>query len=154
METIQHFWESFIEQHSEYQNTQIPIHYYFCDNKKDADACVELVIKGIKQATSSSLWWYKKYNEPLPKIDDLAIVTNWEGVPKVITRVTKVSKVKLGEIDEAYAFKEGEGDKSLAYWHKVHWQYYAREMEPFGEKPSEDMIIVCEEFETIYKLSN
>ena len=150
MEAISLYWKSFQKKHPEYQDHDIPMHYYYCDNKKDADECAELVVKGIKQATSSSLWWYKKHNELLPKIGDLAIVTNWEGTPKAITRVTKVSKVKLGEIDAAYAIKEGEGDKSLAYWNKVHWQYYTREMEPFGEKPTKDLIIVCEEFETIF----
>jgi uncharacterized protein YhfF len=39
---------------------ETPSSFYFCDNKKDADQCAELVVKGIKQATATSLWWYKK----------------------------------------------------------------------------------------------
>jgi len=49
-----------------------------------------------------------------------------------------------------YAKLEGEGDKSLAHWKKVHWDYYTRELEPFGRVPRESMIIVCEEFEKVF----
>jgi uncharacterized protein YhfF len=38
----------------------------------------------------------------------------------------------------------------LAYWKKVHWDFFSREMEPFGEKPTEDMVVVCEEFEVVF----
>ena len=43
---------------------ETPSSFYFCDNKKDADQCAELVVKGIKQATATSLWWYKKIIVP------------------------------------------------------------------------------------------
>jgi uncharacterized protein YhfF len=46
---------------------------------------------------------------------------------------------------------EGEGDGSLEYWKQVHWEYYTQELEPFGKVPRESMIVVCEEFETIYE---
>ena len=49
-----------------------------------------------------------------------------------------------------FAQKEGEGDKSLAYWRKVHKAYYKREMQGYKEGFSQDMIIVCQYFKTIY----
>lgn len=150
MESIQHFWHRFIASNNEYSTLEIPQHYYFCDNEEDANTCAELVVQGIKQATSTSLWWFTTFKKPLPEIGELAIITDWLGKPKAITRVTKISRTALGDIDKLYAFKEGEGDKSLAHWQKVHWEYYTREMKPFGEAPSNDMIIVCEEFETIF----
>jgi len=45
---------------------------------------------------------------------------------------------------------EGEGDKSLDYWKRVHEVYYNREMKPHRDKFDENMIIVCEYFKTIY----
>ena len=55
------------------------------------------------------------------------------------------------QITEEYAKIEGEGDKSLEYWREVHWNYYTREMQSSGEKPSESMILLCEYFEAIWK---
>nr|WP_313884869.1 ASCH domain-containing protein [uncultured Allomuricauda sp.] len=45
---------------------------------------------------------------------------------------------------------EGEGDKSLAYWKKVHWAYYTRELATFHRQPRESMIVVFEQFEKLY----
>ncbi|MGV6831610.1 MAG: ASCH domain-containing protein [bacterium] len=154
MNKILKFWSDFQEKNPQYKSEKQPPHYYFCDNKEDANYCLNLVLKDIKRATASSLWWFKKHDEELPKIGDLAIVTDWEGEPFAITKVTAVNLKAYIEVDGEFAFREGEGDKSLEYWRKVHWAYYGREMAPFNESPTEDMIIVCEEFETIYKLSN
>ena len=109
-----------------------------------------MVVKKIKQATSPSVWWFEKNNIDIPQIGELAIVTNWDNEPKAIIRTKKVEIVKYKNITALYAFIEGEGDKSLAYWKKVHWDYYTDEMKEFVEYPTEEMEIVCEYFETIW----
>lgn len=144
------FWEKFIQAHPEYQNHPQPQSFYFCDNQDDADECADLVVRGIKQATATSLWWFEKHDEPLPKAGDLAIVTNWEGVPMAIIETTHVVPRPYHQIDEEFAASEGEGDGSLQYWQRVHKAYYNREMNPHGEEFHEDMIIMCEYFRTVY----
>lgn len=150
MNSTTKYWKTFQTQNPEYVNNSEPSSYYYCDNKQDADECAELVAKKIKQATSTSVWWFKKHNEEFPKIGDLAIVTNWDGEPKAIVKTTKVEIVKWKDITAEYAFVEGEGDKSLAYWKKAHLEYYTKEMKEYGEYPNEDMEIVCEYFESIF----
>lgn len=145
------YWKEFQIQNLAYQNVEEPNAFYFCDNKSDADDCAELVIKKIKQATSPSVWWFEKNNIDLPDVGDLAIVTNWDNEPKAIIRTKKVEIVKFKDITAKYAFIEGEGDRSLAYWKKVHWDYYTNEMKEFDEHPTEEMEIVCEYFETIWQ---
>jgi len=125
--------------------------WHFCDNEQDANECAQLVLDGIKQATSPSLWWYQANNEALGQVGDLNIVTNWAGEAQCIIETTKVSIVPFNEITEQYARLEGEGDKSLKYWQQVHWQYYSRELEHTEYTPSEDMPIVCEEFKLVFK---
>jgi|GEM_PF-5617600 len=39
--------------------------------------------------------------------------------------------------------------KANEYWKKVHWEYFANEMRPFGACPHEDVELVCEWFETL-----
>ncbi len=127
-------------------------HWHFCDNQKDADECAELVLQGIKQATSPSLWWYQANNESLPEVGDLNIVTNWLGEALCIIETVEVSQVPYKDISAEYAELEGEGDKSLKYWQDVHWDYYHRELEGTCFTPSPDMLIVCEQFKVVHKL--
>lgn len=149
MKTIEQYWKEFQAKNPFYLKEEQPESYYYCDNKKDADECADLVVQGIKQATSTSVWWFEKFNEDHPAIGDLAVITNWDGVPKAVVKTTRVEIVKFKDISEKYAFIEGEGDRSLEYWKEVHWKYYLNEMMEHGEMPSEEMEIVCEYFETI-----
>lgn len=149
MEII-NYWKEFQKRNSEYENILQPQSFYFGDKKKVADECAELVVKGVKKATSPSVWWFEKNNEKLPKTGDLTIVTNWEGEPKAIIKTIRVEIVKFKNITPEYASVEGEGDKNLEYWKRVHWEYYSNEMKKFGESPTEDMEIVCEYFEKIW----
>lgn len=149
--SVELLWEKFLKENPENKLKEKPISFYFCDNEKDANECAELVVKGIKQATATSLWWYEKNNENLPKEGDQYIITDWNGNAKAIIETTKVAPTPYNEITAEFARIEGEGDKSLEYWKKVHIAYYTREMEPYGEKFTEDMIIICEHFKTIYR---
>lgn len=144
------YWERFQHEMPVYKQEKIPPAYYFCDNQKDADDCAELVSAGIKQATTHSLIWFRIHQEALPQIGDLAIVTDWNGTPKAIIKTIKIEIVKFKDITPEYAFIEGEGDKSLSYWQEVHWAYYTRELGEQNLKPSLDMELVCEYFETVW----
>lgn len=150
-EVVKIFWQTFLQAHPECESKELPPAYYFCDNKKDAIECLDLVLQNVKQATATSLWWYEKHKEALPKVGDKHIITDWDGNPKAVIEITKVEQVPYNQITPEFAAIEGEGDKSLAYWKRVHQAYYTREMEPYGERFSEDMVIVCEYFKTVYK---
>ena len=147
---IEKFWNRFISSNPEYSSKVIPPSYYFCDNKKDADECADLVVKDIKKATATSLWWFRQHNEILPKVGDLAIVTDWKGNPKAIINTTKIEHVAFNQITAEFAEIEGEGDKSLKYWKEVHQAYYEREMKTYSDEFDENMIIVYEHFRRIY----
>ena len=148
--TIEKFWMEFLKLNPDNEKKQLPESFYFCDNEKDANECADLVINKIKRATATSLWWFEKNNQPLPKIGDQAIITDWNGTPKAVIETIKIEPTPYNEITPEFADIEGEGDKSLEYWKKVHKAYYQREMEPHGENFDENMIIICEHFETIY----
>lgn len=150
MGVITQYWKRYQEYNTDSKNVAEPPAFYFCDNKIDADECAELVAKGIKRATSPSVWWFKKHGQEFPKIGNLAIITNWQGSPMAIIRTTKVAIVTYNNITPDYAFIEGEGDKSLNHWKTVHWEYYKKEMAVFGEYPAENMEILCEYFECIW----
>lgn len=125
--------------------------FYFCDNEKDANECADLVLQREKRATATSLWWYEANKEELPKAHDNYIVTNWQGIALCVIEVERVEIVPFNEITSEFAEIEGEGDKSLEYWKKVHWDYYHRELEGSKFGPQQNMLIVCEYFRVVFQ---
>jgi len=93
-ESVKKMWDNFVKANTAHQALPMPEHYYFCDNKKDANECAELVVKGIKQATAGSLWSYEQENEPLPKVGQLYIITDWNKQAKAIIELIKVEPQK------------------------------------------------------------
>ncbi|VUD69400.1 hypothetical protein TDB9533_04767 [Thalassocella blandensis] len=139
----------------EYQaTTNIESNYtswYFCDNEHDANELVELVVKGKKRATASVFELYEKENEKVPTVGKHSVITDWYGQARCVIKTTHVNLVSFNEVSETYASKEGEGDLSLEYWKKVHWECFGRDMESHNLIPRESMLIVCEEFEVVFK---
>ncbi|MEJ2162227.1 MAG: ASCH domain-containing protein [Robiginitalea sp.] len=143
-------WADFLDKHPEYTFEKEPGVDHFGDTEEIANSCLRLVLKGKKQATTHSLLGLQFRNEVLPKIDDLTIITDWEGTARCIIRTVKVRLRPFFSVGADYALLEGEGDSSLEYWRRSHWDYYTRELEPFGKAPTESMIVVCEAFEKIF----
>jgi len=131
-------------------STAVPPAWHFCANEADANECAQLVLAGIKRATSPSLWSFDASNEALPRVGDLNIVTDWSGKAVCIIRTTNVQILPLDEITETHARIEGEGDGSLAWWRQAHWDYYHHELLEIGRDPQPDMPIVFQEFECIF----
>ncbi len=147
-------WNKFIQIHKEYKNIEMPAQYYFCDNKKDADELAELVKNRVKAATSSLYLLYDLENEDLPKINELSIVTDFEGNAIAIINNKKVDIIKFCEVTEELASKEGEGDKSLEYWRKVHIDIFTKWLKEFDILFDESMEIVYESFEVLFSIDD
>lgn len=127
------------------------ISWHFCDNEEDANNLAELVKQGIKRATTSLYYLYEIEGDTLPEDGDLSVITDWYGQAQCIIETKKVTIVPFKEVTEEFANIEGEGDKSLKYWQEVHINAFNRHLKAFNKKFSEDMLVVCEEFETVYK---
>jgi len=149
--SARNLWGDYLDTHLEDVFVDTPKVIHFCDNEDDANTCAKLVISDKKKATSHSLLGLQYRNEKLPKIGDFTIVTDWAGKAQCIIKTTEVKLKPFFSIDAEYAKIEGEGDKSLATWKKTHWEYYLRELEPFGRLPRESMIVVCEKFEKVFE---
>ncbi|OPJ57829.1 ASCH domain-containing protein [Clostridium oryzae] len=151
--SVEKMWKEYLESKEEIvQNTdQTYTSWYFCDNEKSANDLAELVKKGIKRATTSLHCFYEVEGESLPKIGELSIITDWNGEAQGIIETTKVTVMPFKEVSSEFAFREGEGDKSLEYWKKVHIHFFTKELKEINMEFSEDMLVVCEEFEVVYK---
>ena len=101
--SVLNLWNRFTRQHRQYKNSSIPNHFYFCDNEHDANTCAELVVQNIKQATATSMWWYKYHNELIPKVGTLFIVTDWHCDARAIIEVIKLEQIRFKDVGEAIA---------------------------------------------------
>ncbi len=128
----------------------MPEAWHFCDNAADADELADLVLVGVKRATASLQWAYAGENDPLPQVGDLSIITNWDGDPLCIIVTTEVTITPFNAVSAEFAAAEGEGDRSLAYWRKVHWDFFSEECAEIGRGPAEDMPVICERFKVVY----
>ena len=81
----------------------------------EADYLAELVLKGQKTATSSAFDLYAVGNEPLPKENELSVILDSKENAICIIETTKVEVIPFKEVSENHAYKEGEGDRTLAY---------------------------------------
>jgi len=123
---------------------------HFCDNEKDANELAALVLEGVKRATAGALWSYEKAGVGLPAVGGIFVVTDWAGNAVCVVKSTKVSIIPFNEITEEHARREGEGDKSLAYWRQAHLAFFENEFKRLGLTFSESMPIVFEEFERVF----
>ncbi|MDX1352948.1 MAG: ASCH domain-containing protein [Thiomicrorhabdus sp.] len=123
---------------------------YFCADESNANMCADLIVRGEKTATCSLKYWYESGLEPMPKIGDLQVVTDWEGNPTSIIEITDVFECPFSEVTAELAALEGEGDKSLDWWRKTHWEFFSTECTEQGLQPSNDMVLVFEKFKVVY----
>ena len=116
----------------------------------DPDTLAELVRTGVKTATASAYPFYELEGEALPKAGEYSVILDTKDEAVCIIRTTKVYVTPYREVTAEQAWKEGEGDRSLDYWRRVHEAFFRKELEAVGLIFTEDMGVVCEEFEVVY----
>ena len=121
------------------------------DSPRMADELGALIASGTKTATCSALWEYEAEGEPLPSVGLKTIVLDGNGDPLCIVETTEVKVRPYDEVDARFAYEEGEGDRSLAYWRDAHWRFFSRTLPNVGREPTTEMPLVCERFRVIYK---
>lgn len=112
----------------------------------------DLVLKGEKTATASAYDLYAVDNDPLPQEGIFDVVLDSQDQVVCIVEVTKVSVQPFHQVSADHAYKEGEGDKSLAYWRQVHEEVFTEWMSEAGLTFTPDSKVVLEEFRKVYPL--
>ena len=150
-ESVNQMWDTYTKSNSDFKDNDIPESWYFHNNKEDANRLAILVIEGKKKASSGLYSWYKNAGADLPKIGTKHIITNFDGKAQAIIEITKVDTIAFNQISKDHAvFDMGTTVEPLKKWKKAHWDFFISTMEESGEKPTEDMLVVCETFKTIW----
>lgn len=150
-ESINQFWHSFCRLNPEADPRQQYQVWYFGDGPELADRLCDLVLSGTKTATAALVWEAEADPATAPVIGGYSVVTNFAGEPRCVIRTTEIQIIPFDEVPEEFAFDEGEGDRSLEYWRKVHLDYFSKRCRELGEVPDLKMRIICERFELLGK---
>ncbi len=96
----------------------------------DPDTLADLVFHGIKTATCSLRCLYDLDGEVLPTSGEYSVILNTQGEAVCIIRTTRVFITRFCDVTADFARREGEGDRSLAYWRRVHEAFFGMSFVP------------------------
>lgn len=139
-------WSAFCLEEGGIEDGRFYEAFGFGDSPSMADELGKLVLAGIKRATAGSVWSYESSGKGIPKPGDLSVVTDSNDTPLCIIETVQVDIVPFHAVSEEFTATEGEGDGSLDYWRKAHFEYFTRECERSGRSFSHEMLLACERF--------
>ena len=103
-----------------------------------------LVVRdGPKRATTGVLAEYEADGEPLPEPGNLTVILGGNGEPLCVIQTTKVEIRRFADVDEEFAWIEGEGDRTLDTWRRDHLWYFSTTPYPLED----DTLLVLEYFD-------
>lgn len=116
----------------------------------DPDTLAKLVLDGRKTGTSSAFWLYELAGEALPQPGEYSVVLDSAGSAVCVIRNVRVTVLPFAAVGEEQAGQEGEGDRSLAYWRRVHECFFRQALAGTGLEFTESMPVVFEEFRRVW----
>jgi len=146
---VSDFWLDYCRASKLSENTPYQA-WHFGDSHQLAHELIELVLRGPKRATAG----LGSVADALPQAaavpDGYSVVTEIDGSPRAVIRTTGLERRKFSDVDAAFAWDEGEGDRTLEDWKRGHWRYFSRECESLGQTMREDAEVCLERFELLY----
>jgi uncharacterized protein YhfF len=123
---------------------------HFGDSARLADTLLALVLTGDKRATAELVAEFAARDQALPRIGSHWIACDGAGAPRVVLRSIELRIATFDGVDAAFAFDEGEGDRSLESWRADHRRYWERTCAARGAAWSPEDPIVLERFAVVW----
>jgi uncharacterized protein YhfF len=111
---------------------------------------LDLIASGQKTGTFSLLSELEASGDPLPKRGDCLVVTDFDGHPGAVIRLVAVQSLPYREVSTAHTQYEGPAARDLEAWRAIHWHYWKKQLAKSGREPSEEMIVVFQQFELLH----
>lgn len=150
---VKAFWQGYLAtlpaDHSHQQ--AVYTSWAFGDNKRLQDELLALVLKGQKTATAEAVWVFEAEGEDIPQPGDLSVVLDGDARPACILETVSIQILPFKEVPAAFAYDEGEDDRTLASWRHEHEKYWRRTLPSIGHNFDDEMPVVCEHFRVIYR---
>jgi uncharacterized protein YhfF len=88
-----------------------------------ADALLSLVLAGTKTATC----WAAVHGDQGAAVGRRAVVTDGRSRDRAVIETTELAQRRFDEIDGDWAMVEGEDDRTLASWRRIHEDFFRGE---------------------------
>ena len=95
--------------------------FSFGDSPELADELAALVLSGIKTATC-----WAASDGASTQVGKRMVVLSGSGEPVAVIETVELTQRQFNDADAAFAYDEGEGYRSLAYWRRAHLGYFTR----------------------------
>jgi uncharacterized protein YhfF len=92
----------------------------FGDSPELMDEMLGLVLTGKKTATC----WAASEGDKGAAAGKRWIAKDGQGRPRVVLETVELTRRRFREVDAAFAYDEGEYDRTLADWRKAHTAYF------------------------------
>ncbi len=114
--------------------------FSFGDGPALADELLALVLEGKKTATC----WDVAEGVKGVEVGKRMVATDGAGRPRAVLETVELTQQRFDQVDAAFAFDEGEEDRTLESWRVGHQAYFVRTN---GFRP--DMMLNCERFRLV-----
>ena len=137
-------WSDYIAAHPEFAD-ETPLVDQFGDSPAMADELLSLVLAGRKRATAGLA------ESEVPAVGDHWIMTDGEGRERAVLRTREIRVGRLDSVDDAFAWDEGEGDRSRDYWLREHRAFFQRTADrALAEQEVDALQVVFERFDLVW----
>ncbi len=113
--------------------------FSFGDTAELAEELAQLVLAGKKTATC-----FSAAAGPLTRVGERMVMLDGAGRPRAVLETVELTQRRYDEVDAAFAYEEGEDDRTLESWRRAHRNYFTR----LGQF-SPDMMLYCERFRVV-----
>jgi len=110
---------------------------------------LDLIRSRQKTGTFGLEWEFEARPQERPEPGDLYVVTDADGEPGALVRVTGTEVVPFSAIDADHLQAEGPALREPALWRRIHWDFWAPALRDLGREPAADMPILVQRFEVL-----
>jgi uncharacterized protein YhfF len=145
---VEAFWESF--RHARGVAQQDYDVCRFGSSPEMGDELLAQVLKGPKRATACLLRDVEQGGETMARVGGHVVVLDGRDRPRAIWRTRTVEVKPLNQVDDAFAWDEGEGDRTRRDWLAMHLRYFVARAKAENFSFDESMPAVLERFTLVW----
>jgi uncharacterized protein YhfF len=122
----------------------------FGDGPEMATDLAELTVAGIKRATAGLVRQFGPGGEPPAVVGGYVVLLDGADRPRAVWRTTEVRIGPLNSVDERFAWDEGEGERTRAWWLSAHRRFFERRAAAQGFRMHDEIETMFERFEIVW----
>lgn len=122
----------------------------FCGGEDGCDELLELVLEGKKFGTASIYEDYVAEGDEIPGDREYSVLLNSKEEAFVVIRNFEVKVEPFYRVSEYHGFSEGEHERNLEAWRRIHDNYWKDDFKRLGLSGAKDCHVVEEKFTVEY----